>query len=47
MALQQSRRDTDAVFVAVSAGGSHSEAICDSARSFSHVMLSPCDFWLS
>lgn len=35
------------VFVAVSAGGSHSKAISDLARSFSHVILSPYDFWLS
>lgn len=47
MALQQSRRDSHTVFGAVSAGGSHSKAICDLGCSLSHVILSPYDFWLS
>lgn len=40
-------RHSHTVFVAMSAGGSHSKAICDLACSFSHVILSPFDFWLS
>lgn len=44
MALQQSRRDTHTVFVAVTAGGSHSKAICDLTHSLHGSLFYPCNF---